>query len=205
MNVSDWSAILQEQIEKTSIWEWVAVAAGVAQVLLSRINSIWLYPAGIVSTAIYIYLMLDYKLYAESLLNTYYLIMSIYGWLHWLKRKNEPPLPISVMQKKDYLISLAIIMIGWLLMFWILRSQTDSNVPAWDAWVSATAWAGMWLLARRKLENWLVLNLSNAFAIPLFLYKGLFLTAGLTLFLFIVAIFGYLEWRKRYREQSLAF
>ena len=88
-------------------------------------------------------------------------------------------------------------------MYLFLDVYTYSNVPAWDAWVAATAWAGMWLLARRKVENWLLLNLSNHLAIPLFIYKGLLLTACLTVFLFIVAIFGYIEWRKIYQTQKV--
>ncbi|HYD20647.1 MAG TPA: nicotinamide riboside transporter PnuC [Flavipsychrobacter sp.] len=203
MNVNDWLSTLQQQAAGTSALEWIAVIAAVAQVLLARANNIWLYPAGIISTALYIYLMVDIKLYAESLLNLYYLAMSIYGWIHWLRRGNESPLPITHTNRKEYLIATAIVLPGWLLMYLVLDGYTDSNVPAWDAWVSATAWAGMWLLARRKIENWLLLNLSNLFAIPLFIYKGLLLTACLTVFLFIVAIFGYIEWRKIYQTQKV--
>jgi nicotinamide mononucleotide transporter len=72
-------------------------------------------------------------------------------------------------------------------------------VPVWDAWVSATAWAGMWLLAKRKVENWILLNISNIFAIPLLFYKQLPLFAGLTIILFIVAVFGYFDWRRKYK------
>jgi nicotinamide mononucleotide transporter len=204
MNVNEWLTTLQHQAAQTSVWEWIAVIAAVVQVLLARINNIWLYPSGIISTAIYIYLMVDIKLYAESLLNLYYLIMSIYGWVHWLQKGNGPQLPITHTNKHEYLITATIVILGWTLMFFVLDRYTDSNVPAWDAWVSATAWAGMWLLARRKIENWLLLNLSNLFAIPLFIYKGLLLTACLTVFLFIVAIFGYIEWRKLYKTQNTA-
>ena len=140
-------------------------------------------------------------LYAESLLNGYYLVMSVYGWMHWLRKKDQPELPITHANRQQWGITISIIVIGWALMWWVLDSYTDSNVPAWDAWISATAWAGMWLLARRKLENWILLNLSNLFAIPLFIYKGLPLTACLTVFLFIVAIFGYIQWRKLYKSQ----
>jgi len=76
----------------------------------------------------------------------------------------------------------------------LLKKFTTSTVPLWDAWVSSTAWAGMWLLARRKLENWILLNISNLFAIPLLCYKKLILFSALTLFLFIVAFFGFFEW-----------
>jgi len=204
MDAGHWIDMLQEQMAATTPWEWIAVIAGVTQVLLARVNNVWLYPAGIVSTTIYIYLMTSAGLYAESFLNLYYLIMSIYGWVYWLRKNNQPPVPITHTNKREWLISASIVFIGWLLMWLVLDRYTDSNVPVWDAWVSAAAWAGMWLLARRKIENWLLLNLSNLFAIPLFIYKGLLLTSFLTLILFIVAIFGYIEWRKLYRQQRAA-
>ncbi len=202
MDAGHWLDLLQEQIAATTPWEWIAVIAGIIQVLLARVNNVWLYPAGIVSTTIYIYLMTNAGLYAESFLNLYYLVMSIYGWMHWLRKQNGPALPITHTNNREWLISGAIVFIGWLVMWQVLDSYTDSNVPLWDAWVSATAWAGMWLLAKRKVENWLLLDLSNLFAIPLFIYKGLLLTSFLTLILFIVAIFGYIEWRKLYRQQQ---
>jgi nicotinamide mononucleotide transporter len=202
MDTGHWINTLQEQIAITTPWEWIAVIAGITQVLLARVNNVWLYPAGIVSTTIYIYLMTSTGLYAESFLNLYYLIMSIYGWVHWLGKKNEPALPVTHTNTREWMISGAIIIIGGLVMWQVLDRYTDSNVPIWDAWVSATAWAGMWLLAKRKIENWILLNLSNLFAIPLFIYKGLLLTSVLTLILFVVAIFGYIEWRKLYKQQQ---
>ena len=89
-----------------------------------------------------------------------------------------------------------IAVLGWGLLYVVLDKFTDSDVPILDAFVSSTAWAGMWLLAKRKLENWIWLNVSNLVAIPLLLYKQLFLFSILTLILFVVAIFGYLDWKK---------
>nr|WP_290938320.1 nicotinamide mononucleotide transporter family protein [Haliscomenobacter sp.] len=82
------------------------------------------------------------------------------------------------------------------MLYWVLHTYTDSDVSLLDAFVSSTAWAGMWLLAKRKLENWVWLNVSNLVAIPLLLYKELLMFSILTLFLFVVAIFGYLDWKK---------
>ncbi len=131
--------------------------------------------------------------------------MSVYGWLHWLRKKDQAPLPITHTSKKEWFITTGIILVSMGLFYSIielyLHKYNNNYIALWDAWVSATAWAGMWLLARRKIENWIVLNLSNIFAIPLLLYKKLPLTSCLTLFLFIVAIFGYLEWKKLYRAQ----
>jgi len=202
MSIQEWASIFFEQIKDTSLLEWVAVAAAVAEVLLARSNNVYLYPSGIISTIIYIYLMADAKLYGESFLNVYYLIMSVYGWYHWLKKKDKPPLPIAKTTPSEWGATAGIVVLGWVL-FYIVLNAAHSAAPFWDAWVSATAWAGMWLLARRKIENWLLLNLSNLFAIPLLVYKKLPLTACLTLFLFIVAIFGFIEWRKIYRSQNI--
>lgn len=85
--------------------------------------------------------------------------------------------------------------------YW-LQFHTDSDVPYWDAIVSAFAWAGMWLMAKRKMENWIYLNISNVIAIPLLLYKELYVYAGLTIFLFIVGVSGYIKWRKILKNEE---
>ena len=90
------------------------------------------------------------------------------------------------------------------MLYTVLVNFTDSTVPLADSWVSATALAGMWLLAKRKIENWILLNISNAFAIPLLLYKQLPLYAALTLFLFIIAILGYIDWNKMLNKKTKA-
>src|SRR5690606_34217972 len=128
-------------------------------------------------------------------LQFYYLFMSIYGWWYWERDKHAKQLSITKASKSEWTIVLGIVFLGFLLFYFLLRGITDSDVPLWDAWVTSTAWAGMWLLAKRKIENWILLNISNLFAIPLLIHKDLYLFAALTTFLFVVAIFGYLKWR----------
>lgn len=183
--------------------QWLAVATGVAEVLLAKANKIWLYPVGIVSTLLTLYILLLAGLYAESLLNGYYVVMSIYGWWYWAKKKHLPPVAVSYSNKNDWMITIMIAVAGFVVLAFLLKYFTTSTVPFWDAWVSATAWAGMWLLSRRKIENWVLLNISNLFAVPLLLYKQLPLFAVLTAFLFIVALFGYLDWRIIIRQQKI--
>jgi nicotinamide mononucleotide transporter len=198
-----WITIFIAQVRETTVWEWIAVIMGVAEVLYARKNNVLLYPAGIIGTALGIYIMANARLYGEAVLSLYYLVMSIYGWVHWLRKKNEQPLPVTYANRREWLVVAAIIVAGWGI-FYIVLTKAHSSQPLWDGWVSATAWAGMWLLTRRKIENWIVLNVSNLFAIPLLVYKKLPLLGGLTLFLFIVAIFGYFEWRKIYRAEHLS-
>jgi nicotinamide mononucleotide transporter len=202
MEISSLFDLFIEQIKETPALQWIAVTFGVTEVLLAKKNNVLLYPAGIISSALSIVLLYQALLYAEAALSTYYVIMSIYGWLHWVRRKKEKPVKISYSNRKDWIITASIALGGWGLLYFILTTYTDSDVPLLDAFISATAWAGMWLLARRKIENWILLNLSNLFAIPLLFYKSLPLFGLLTLFLFIVACFGYFEWKEKIRTAN---
>ncbi len=204
MNAGIFLSETLEQLKQTSLLEAIAVIFGMASVLLANRNHVALYPTGIISTALYIYIMAkpDVGLYAEAMLNVYYLVMSIYGWVLWNKKKgSENPAAISHNSKKDWLITGAIVVAGWAVLYTILSRFTDSDVPVWDALVSATAWAGMWLLAKHKVENWILLNISNLIAVPLQVHKGIPFTAILTVFLFIVAVSGYFRWKKMYQLQ----
>ena len=199
-----WWHLFWQQIRETDGLQWLAVSLGVAEVLLAKSNKIWLYPAGLAGTLLSVYILLRLGLYADSLLNVYYIVMSIYGWWYWVKKKNIPPVKITYCGRKDCVVVACIVSISFIALAILLKYFTPSTVPIWDAWVSATAWAGMWLLSKRKIENWILLNVSNLFAIPLLIYKQLPLFAALTLFLFIVAMFGYLEWRKIIRQENLS-
>lgn len=196
-------SLFMQQLSETSWIEWLAVAFGVAEVLFARANKVALYPAGIAGTLLSIDLFITSGLYAESLLSLYYIIMSIYGWRYWIKKKDMPPPPITYANKKEWIIVLNIVVCGFIVLYVTLKNFTPSTVPFWDAFVSATAWAGMWLLAKRKIENWILLNISNLVAIPLLFYKHLLLYAGLTIFLFIVAVQGYYEWRKKIKKEKV--
>ena len=202
--MKEWIQEFMSQVSETGILQWLAVIFGVAEVLLAKVNNVWLYPAGIIATLFSVYLLLDVQLYAESILNLYYLVMSIYGWYYWLSRKQAAPVRISKATSKQWLITLMISVGGWLVFYMLLKKFTSSDVPVWDALVTSTAWAGMWLLARRKIENWILLNISNAFAIPLLFHKHLAMFSVLTFILFIVAIFGFIEWNNIYKKEQTA-
>jgi len=203
MNFQDWFKLFQEQILHTSLIEWLAVGFGVSEVLLAKKNSIWLYPTGIISILLSMFLLLNVKLYAETLLSIYYLVMSVYGWIIWKKRKQDGESQVSWSSNKELTIAVLISVIGFGILYLVLRHYTDSDVPVFDAFVSSTAWAGMWLLAKRKIENWIFLNISNIVAIPLLFHKKLPLMACLTTFLFTVAIFGFLDWKKIINKSRL--
>ena len=180
--------------------EIIAVFFAVLSVIFQKKNNILVYPTGLVSTGIYVYLLSHshFKLYAEATLNAYYFVMSVYGWIYWARRKgaSQEPVKISFSSARTMGVAIGIAAVGWAVFYILLAKFSDSTTPVVDSFVSATACAGMWLLAKRKVENWILLNISNLVAIPLLFYKHLYLTSLLTIFLFIIAIFGYISWRK---------
>ncbi|NLR59814.1 nicotinamide mononucleotide transporter [Chitinophaga polysaccharea] len=187
--------------------EGIAVFFAVLSVIFQKNNNILVYPTGIISTGVYTYLLSreHFKLYADATLNAYYLVMSVYGWIYWAKKgPTEPATPVMRSSRIELWTAIFIALAGWAIFWFLLRHYSDSNVPVMDGFVSAAACAGMWLLAKRKLENWILLNISNLVAIPLLFYKHLYLTALLTIFLFIIAIFGYLEWRETVRQREIS-
>jgi nicotinamide mononucleotide transporter len=194
---------MQDILQQTTWQEWLGVFFSVFQVLLARKNNSNNYLFGIAGILLTLYVMIQSKLYAEFTLNLYYLVMSIYGWLYWKFGKRKSETTISETTNNEKLITAGIVIGTFSIFYFFLTNFTDSDVPILDSLVSAFAWAGMWLMARRKIENWILLNISNIIAIPLLIHKGLYLYAVLTAFLFIVAISGYLEWRKSIRSKSV--
>lgn len=195
---------MQDILKQITLPEWFGVLFSVIQVLLARKNNVNNYLFGIAGILLTLYVMLTSKLYAEFTLNLYYLIMSIYGWLYWKFGKQKSEMEISVTTTTEKWITGGIVL-GTFILFWsFLTHFTDSDVPIWDSLVSAFAWAGMWLMARRKIENWVILNVSNIISIPLMIHKELYLYAVLTSFLFLVAISGFTEWQKIIKSKANA-
>lgn len=200
---NEWLEMISQEWAHVDAVQLAVLILGVTEVLLARANSIYLYPAGIAATVLAIYSLFTAGLYAECLLHGYYLVMSVYGWWYWKTKKDNKPVKITLSSGTDWLTTLTIVFAGFGVLYLSLSSFTDSEVPVWDAWVSATGWAGMWLLARRKVENWILLNISNAFAIPLLFYKSLPMLGILTIVLFVVACVGYFDWLKIARRDRL--
>ena len=188
--------MMKEIILQTTWQEWLGVVFSIFQVVLARYNNPKNYLFGIAGILLTLVVMFNSKLYAEFTLNIYYLIMSFYGLLYWKFGQQKHEIEISKTTTKEWKITVGIIFFSFTIFYFALIHFTDSDVPIWDSLVSAFAWAGMWLMAKRKLENWILLNISNLISIPLMIHKDLYLYAILSIILFSVAVSGYLNWRK---------
>ncbi|AEV31541.1 nicotinamide mononucleotide transporter PnuC [Owenweeksia hongkongensis DSM 17368] len=194
--------MIEEFFVQLTWLQGIGTLFGIVQVVFARQNNIHTYLFGIASILISLWVLYQSALYADILLHLYYLVMSIYGWFFWKFGKQQSEAPITSSSNNEHLKAMGIVLGCFSLMSYWLSFHTDSDVPIWDAAVSAFAWAGMWLMAKRKLENWIYLNVSNIISIPLLIYKDLYIYAGMSVFLFIMGTSGYLKWRKLMKEEN---
>ncbi len=186
----------------TSTIEWIAVVTGLMSVWFSMRENILVYPTGIVSVLIYVYLAFNYKLYADMGVNSYYFVMSVYGWYHWKNTGDDrPQIPVTVNNAREWIITTALLLSSFVILVFVLKNFTDSDVPVWDATTTCFAIAGMWLMARKKLENWIAWIIADIISVPLYFYKGLVLTSVQFFIFTMLAIAGFLAWRNSLRNE----
>lgn len=197
----NFSEILQQFIEgmkETTPLEYIAVFFGIASVIFSRLENILVYPVGMINTAIYIYLYITHDLYADASVNFYYTVMSIIGWRMWARKKEgTTTLIITKSNLKDWTTAFIFFGVCFCLLFLVLKKFTNSTVPIADAFTSAAAFTGMWLMNKKKLENWIWWIITNLASIPLNFYKHLVFTSFQYLVFLILAIMGYISWKKK--------
>ena len=185
-------------IHQTGWLEFVAVITGIASVVFSRQENILVYPVGMVSTGIFIFLYITHGLYADASVNFYYTVMSIIGWVMWSRKtEGKKILIITASDKKDWTNSLLFFAGCWAVLFLLLSRFTDSTVPIADSFTSAAAFTGMWLMNKKKLENWTWWIITDLASVPLNFYKHLVFTSFQYLVFLILAVMGYITWRKK--------
>jgi len=186
-----------------SFIEILAALSGIISVWFSRKASIWVYPTGLINTVFYIWISYDAQLIGEAVVNLYYTIMSLYGWYNWLRRneKHELIVQVSRSNQTDWILQLTFFTSTYLVLFLSLNYLKEAFFPGaipWaDALASAAAFTGMWLMTRKKLESWIWWIITNMASMPLYYSKGYIFTAVYYFILLILAILGYIEWRKK--------
>ena len=190
-------------LRQTTLLEFVAVVAGIASVFFSRKENILVYPVGLVNTVIYIYLSMKGHLYGEASVNFYYTVMSIYGWIIWAKRdqQHEHVLHITYSSAKEWRHQLLFFAAFYIALFsaltWLQKEFAPEAIPWADAFASATAYTGMWLMARKKVESWYWWIATNVASIPLYFVKGYVFTSVQYLVLLVLAVAGLVEWGRK--------
>ena len=183
------------------VLEIIAATLGILSVWYSRQENILVFPTGLISTGIYVYLLNIYELRGDMVINAYFFSMSIYGWYHWSRdiEGTTSNVEITRTNNKEKLIGLLIFIAGVIFVFtaYKLFNTKITYITYTDSFTTAVFFVAMWYMAIKKIENWTLWIIGNIVSIPLYLVKGLGFTAiQYTVFL-TLAILGYIEWKKR--------
>ena len=178
--------------------ELFGVVSTIVYLILSIRQSIWLWPLGALSSAIYIAVYFLNKFYADMGLQSYYLIISIYGFAAWTRHQSQSGKTVAVCRTtgRQWLVLGAVTAAIWGALFAILTTLTDSPVPVGDSFTTALAITATWMLTRKMIEQWLVFIVADAVSVALYFTRSMPLTAYLYIIYTTMAVVGYLKWRK---------
>ena len=188
---------------QTTFLEYIAVFFGIGSVWYSRMENILVYPVGLVNTIIYIYLSLKGHLLGEASVNLFYTIMSIYGWVLWTRKdsKKRPVVEITHSSTREWLNDFLFFGVIYASIFISLTISkkyfTPGAIPWADALASATAFTGMWLMAKKKVESWYWWIATNTASMPLYFVKGYVFTSVFYFVLLVMAFSGLAEWKRK--------
>jgi len=196
---------------KDTTWlEFIAVFSGIASVWYSKKENILVYPVGLLNTVIYIYISVKGRLFGEASVNFYYTVMSIYGWILWSRKdtvKHEVVLHITYSSGKEWVQQMLFFISFYIVIYfsltWLKQAFAPEAIPWADAFASATAYTGMWLMAKKKIESWIWWIATNMASIPLYFIKGYVFTSVQFLVLLVLAVAGLAEWIKKEKTKSL--
>jgi nicotinamide mononucleotide transporter len=193
---------------QTKWYEFIAVVFGIASVWFGKKENILVYPVGLVNTILYIFISIQGHLFGEASVNLYYTIVSIYGWILWAKKdeRKKPVLHITYCSSREWVNHLVFFAISYIAIYMALsylkKEFAPGALPAADAFASATAFTGMWLMAKKKVESWYWWIATNITSIPLYFVKGYVFTSFYYLVLLLLAISGLIEWTKKVKTDD---
>ena len=188
---------------KDIILEIIAVVFGLLSVWYSKNNNILVFPTGMISTTIFIYLLYKWVLLGDMMINAYYFVMSIYGWFIWTRKENNTVTPITRVNSNEKKIGVLIFLSSLMFVYlvYVYFDKWGTITSYIDNLTTAIFFVGMWLMAKRKIENWIFWIIGDIISVPLYLYKGFTFTSFQYLGFTFIAIFGYLAWKKNLNKQ----
>lgn len=203
----DFSSIIKEIIEYPSamnVLDALGLIFGLLAVYYLIKESILTWPAGIIYVLISFVVFYKAKLYADFVLHIFFLFMNIYGWYYWIygKKRGKDEVPVTTSSTRVLvLISLGSIA-GVVLLGYFLTRYTDASLPYWDSATTILSLSGMWLTAKKKIDNWYFWFIVDVLATGIYVYKGIYFYAVLYLVYIGMAVIGYLQWKKTMKKQT---
>ena len=188
------------------VLEVTAIIFGLLSVWFAKKDNIWVFPTGIINTAIYVYLLCKWDLLGDMMINMYYVVMSIYGWYLWTRKKDdvvEYPISRMTLSEKKWSFMIFLLTVGFVVIIYTYFGKFTHWTSYVDTLVTGIFFVGMWLMAKRKIENWILWIIGDIISIPMYFVKGYSFTSIQYLIFTIIAIFGFLEWKRIVQEKTV--
>ena len=179
--------------------ELFAVIMNITSVLYAKRNNILVYPTGLIGTGIFVYILLNFSLLGDTIINAYFFSMSIYGWYFWSRKKDEVFVnQVSTINRNEikYLFILAILSLIFIYFVYDYFDKWNNWTAYVDNITTAIFFVAMWLMARRKIESWIFWIIGDLITVPLYFYKGLTISSIQYIIFLILAVLGYISWKK---------
>ena len=179
--------------------ELFAVIMNITSVVYAKRNNILVYPTGLIGTGIFVYILLNFSLLGDTIINAYFFSMSIYGWYFWSRKKDEVFInQVSTINRNEikYLLILAISSLIFIYFVYDYFDKWNNWTAYVDNITTAIFFVAMWLMARRKIESWIFWIIGDLITVPLYFYKGLTISSIQYIIFLILAVLGYISWKK---------
>ncbi|MGB1712849.1 MAG: nicotinamide riboside transporter PnuC [Flavobacteriaceae bacterium] len=179
--------------------ELFAVIMNITSVVYAKRNNILVYPTGLIGTGIFVYILLNFSLLGDTIINAYFFSMSIYGWYFWSRKKDEVFInQVSTINRNEikYLFILAISSLIFIYFVYDYFDKWNNWTAYVDNITTAIFFVAMWLMARRKIESWIFWIIGDLITVPLYFYKGLTISSIQYIIFLILAVLGYISWKK---------
>ena len=179
--------------------ELFAVIMNITSVVYAKRNNILVYPTGLIGTGIFVYILLNFSLLGDTIINAYFFSMSIYGWYFWSRKKDEVFInQVSTINRNEikYLFILAISSLIFIYFVYDYFDKWNNWTAYLDNITTAIFFVAMWLMARRKIESWIFWIIGDLITVPLYFYKGLTISSIQYIIFLILAVLGYISWKK---------
>ena len=179
--------------------ELFAVIMNITSVVYAKQNNILVYPTGLIGTGIFVYILFNFSLLGDTIINAYFFSMSIYGWYFWSRKKDEVFInQVSTINRNEikYLFILAISSLIFIYFVYDYFDKWNNWTAYVDNITTAIFFVAMWLMARRKIESWIFWIIGDLITVPLYFYKGLTISSIQYIIFLILAVLGYISWKK---------
>ena len=183
--------------QQLSFFELFGTLSGITGVWLTVRKNIWCFPAGLINVGLYCFLFFKERLYADAILQVFYIFLLAYGWVQWKKTSAQNEFNITPIKNRSWIILVLMCLFSTFIIGTVLKTVTDASLPYLDSFLTSMSLIAQWMVAKKKIENWIIWIVADIIYVGMYVFKNMHLTAALYFVFILLALKGYNEWKKK--------